>query len=80
MQLSVSLQKPFRNRILGRLSDATIKNLAPHLKPVTLKLNQILHSPDEDVREAYFLETGICSIVVSMKGRQYGRGGDHWTR
>jgi CRP-like cAMP-binding protein len=49
------------------LSDTTIKNLAPHLEPVTLNLKQILHPPDVDIRDVYFLETGICSIVVGMK-------------
>jgi CRP-like cAMP-binding protein len=49
------------------LSESVIGSLAPHLEPVTLKVRQILYSPDKKIEHLYFLETGICSIVVNLK-------------
>jgi CRP-like cAMP-binding protein len=57
----------YRNRILASLSASDMNRLAPHLSPLDLELNQTLHNPGEAVRTVYFMEEGICSIVVTMK-------------
>src|SRR4051794_37415110 len=67
MEIPSAAGTTYRNRILASLSGETIRNLAPHLQPVTLKVNQILYSPNQKVQDVYFLESGICSIVVNLK-------------
>jgi CRP-like cAMP-binding protein len=49
------------------LPASEIERLAPHLSPVTLKRNRTLHDAGEPVDTVYFLEEGMCSIVVTMK-------------
>lgn len=57
----------YKNRVLASLPAAEMKRLAPHLCPVTLKRNQSLHDPGQAVDIVYFLEEGICSVVVTME-------------
>ena len=40
--------------------------LRPHLSPVTLKVNRTLHDAGQIIDTVYFLEEGICSVVVTM--------------
>jgi CRP-like cAMP-binding protein len=62
----VAIQQPFRNRILASLPAPDLARLAPHLLPRVFKRNQTLHDPGQMVETVYFLEDGICSIVVAM--------------
>ena len=64
---SASLPGSFRNHALSSLPAHEIARLAPHLSPVILKVNRTLHHAGEPVDTVYFLEEGMCSIVVSMK-------------
>jgi CRP-like cAMP-binding protein len=64
---STAIQQPYNNRVLASLPALEIKRLAPHLSPVTLEMNRTLHNPGELVDTVYFLESGICSIVVTME-------------
>ncbi len=57
----------YKNCVLASLSAAEKKRLAPHLSPVVLKVNRTLHDPGQTVDTVYFLEEGICSVVVTMK-------------
>jgi CRP-like cAMP-binding protein len=57
----------YKNRLLALLPAGDIKRLRPHLSPVDLKLNQTLHDPGQTVDTVYFLEEGICSVVVTME-------------
>src|ERR1700754_2979071 len=57
----------YKNKLLAGLSATDINRLAPHLAPVVLKLNRTLHNPGETVDTVYFLEEGICSVVVTMQ-------------
>ena len=57
----------YKNRILACLPNSELKRLAPHLVPVNLKVNDTLLEAGQNVDEAYFLEQGLCSIVVEMK-------------
>ena len=42
-----SLPKQFKNRVLASLPAEDLKRLAPHLTPVTLKINKTLHNAGE---------------------------------
>ncbi len=68
MGLSVSVGvRPYKNRVLASLPADEIKRLQPHLTPVTLPINRTLHEPGQMVDTLYFLEEGICSVVVAME-------------
>jgi len=64
---SASASSPYKNRVLASLPAIEIKRLAPHLSPVTLKINRTLHDAGQTVDTVYFLEEGICSVVVAME-------------
>ncbi|MGA9717978.1 MAG: Crp/Fnr family transcriptional regulator [Acidobacteriaceae bacterium] len=57
----------YKNELLAALSATDIHRLAPHLSPVVFKRNLTLHNPGETVDTVYFLEEGICSVVVTMQ-------------
>jgi hypothetical protein len=63
---SPTITVTYKNRVLASLPASDITRLAPHLSPVIFKRNQTLHDPGQRVDTVYFLEEGICSIVVSM--------------
>lgn len=64
---SVAVSPSYKNRVLASLPPAEIERLAPHLSPVTLKVNRTLHDPSQMVDTVYFPEEGICSTVVAME-------------
>jgi CRP-like cAMP-binding protein len=57
-----------RNRILACMSDADLALLQPYLEPVTLALRQRLEGPNRKVRNAYFIERGMASVIALSKG------------
>jgi CRP-like cAMP-binding protein len=59
-------RKSYKNRVLASLPKAEIDRLALHLFPVTLEVNKTLLGASEKISDAYFLEEGLASIVVSM--------------
>jgi len=63
----VTIQQPFRNRILASLPAAEVARLVPHLSPRIFKRNQTLHNLGQIVETVYFLEDGVCSVVVTME-------------
>ncbi|MGA2350436.1 MAG: Crp/Fnr family transcriptional regulator [Terracidiphilus sp.] len=52
---------------MASLSAEAIERLAPNLVLVELERGRILHEAGEPVTTVYFLEQGICSVVVTMK-------------
>jgi CRP-like cAMP-binding protein len=64
---ATSVPQTYKNRVLASLPEVELKRLAPHLSPVTLKTNRTLHDPGQTVDTVYFLEEGICSVVVTME-------------
>ena len=57
-----------RNRLLGSLSRAELFELQPMLVPVKLRFRQRLQSANRTVKAAYFLDSGIASVVVIANG------------
>jgi CRP-like cAMP-binding protein len=55
----------YKNRILACLPKDEINRLARHLSPVTLEQEKPLL--DGDVTHAYFLESGIASVVLTVE-------------
>jgi CRP-like cAMP-binding protein len=60
------VRKSYENRLLASLPSGVIRELAPHLAPIDLPMGQTLHSPSQNVDKVYFLEEGICSVVVTL--------------
>jgi CRP-like cAMP-binding protein len=54
----------FKNRVLASLPHNELNRLKPHLTPVVLEQHTTLL--DGDNSDAYFLEEGIASVVVSL--------------
>ena len=63
---TTSARKPYRNRLLASLPADLIEQLARHLTPVDLPVNRTLHEAGGRVDTVYFLEDGMCSMVVTM--------------
>jgi CRP-like cAMP-binding protein len=59
-------RRSYKNQILASLPKAEISRLAPHLSPVTLDVGKSLLFPDTEITHAYFIESGLASVVVEM--------------
>ena len=57
-----------RNRLLSALSPADFDLLQPHLKTVNLEVRGILEEPNEPIKDVYFVEAGIISVVAIGTG------------
>lgn len=66
MSAATASSNHYKNRILASLPKAEIGRLAPHLSPLTLQAGETLLGPGEDITQAYFLESGLASVVVAM--------------
>jgi hypothetical protein len=67
------LSSSFRNRILARLAADDAALLEPHLEAVDLPLRQGLEVHDRRIAHAYFLESGIASVVANGAPDQTSR-------
>ena len=56
----------YKNQILASLPNSEIGRLAPHLSPVTFKNGMTLVNPGAEIAYAYFMETGMASLVITM--------------
>lgn len=59
--------KSYKNRLLASLPASVIKQLSPHLAPVPLPSGLVLREPGQTLKNAYFLEEGVCSIVATTE-------------
>jgi CRP-like cAMP-binding protein len=66
MPPAIESQLSYKNKILASLPRAEIARLSPHLSPLDLGVGKTLQTPDEDSSYAYFLESGMASVVVDM--------------
>ena len=53
-----------RNRLLHKISLQDWDLIGPHLEAVTLKDRQVIEVPTKPITHAYFVETGIASVVA----------------
>jgi len=66
MPAAIQSRNHYKNRILASLPKAEIARLAPYLSPLVLETGKTLLNPGEDITHAYFLESGMASVVVAM--------------
>jgi CRP-like cAMP-binding protein len=58
-----------RNRLLAALRPQDYASLEPHLRIVRLSEGELLHLPGEEIRQVYFLHSGIVSLMaISEEG------------
>ena len=55
------------NRLLAQLSDTDYALLKPHLKPAPLDYKAVLYAPHQPIEFVYFIESGVASLVNTMK-------------
>jgi CRP-like cAMP-binding protein len=56
-----------KNRLLRSLSHKDYERLLPHLQPVTFKYKLSLYESDRQIEFVYFIETGVASLVNTMR-------------
>jgi CRP-like cAMP-binding protein len=66
MPSATASRNGYKNRILASLPKAEISRLSPHLSLVDLPSGKTLMDPGQEITYAYFLETGLASVVVAM--------------
>lgn len=59
--------KPVSNRILLSLPDDEYRQIRAHLEFVKLEPYRVLHEPGEKLRFAYFLNSGLASLLAMMR-------------
>jgi CRP-like cAMP-binding protein len=62
--LEAHARSGIRNRLLHKISLEDWDLIGPHLEAVTLKDRQIIEVPTKIITHAYFLETGVASVVA----------------
>jgi len=60
---------PIANRLLAALSKKEYAYLAPHLEQVALPFAEVLYNPGDAIRHVYFPDTGIVSLLSTVKDR-----------
>src|SRR5262245_18847220 len=63
----VEESRPTRNEILRRLPRADYLRISTRLEPVPLSFKHVFHEQGGDVEAAYFVETGVISIVHQLE-------------
>ena len=61
-------QSAVRNGILAALPPAAFARLAPHLRPIDLRLRQVLTITDQPIEAVHFLESGMVSMLALLEG------------
>ena len=62
--------KPVANRILLSISDGEFDRIRPHLEFVELPQRWSLHEANRRLEAAYFLNTGMVSLVFTTRNRE----------
>jgi CRP-like cAMP-binding protein len=56
-----------KNTLLTRLSHTSLETLRPHLKGVELEVKKVIYEPNKPIEHAYFVESGMISLVSVMR-------------
>ena len=59
--------KPHRNRLLAALPHVDYVRLQPHLEHVEFAYRQVLYPAHKSIECVYFFETGVGSLVNTMR-------------
>jgi CRP-like cAMP-binding protein len=61
---------PQANRLLGLLTPRDYQRLRPHLKSIELEYRQSLYRANKPIEFIYFIESGVGSLVNTMRNGQ----------
>ena len=67
MSSAANSRNGYKNKILASLPKTEISRLSAHLSHVDLPAGKTLMDPGHEITFAYFLETGLASVVVAME-------------
>lgn len=70
MSVSPSSRNPVSNDLLAALPREEYERLLPHLERVSLPLRQVLYELNEPIEYAYFITTGVSSLLNIMEDGQ----------
>jgi Crp-like helix-turn-helix protein len=62
----VSLYARPKNKLLSALEPSAYERLVPRLKPLELRAKQVLYKPDQPIREVYFPDDAVISLMAVM--------------
>jgi CRP-like cAMP-binding protein len=65
--LSSATESSIQNRLLAALPSEEYDRLLKHLTPVSLPLGETLYQPAEKISYVYFVNTGVVSLVATLK-------------
>ena len=68
MTVSEDPRRASENRLLAALPRKEYRLILERLRPVTLKLGQVIYEPDEPIRHVYFPRHGVVSILNTLNG------------
>lgn len=66
MRPPTPIKRP-HNRLLALLAQPDYERLRPHLEAVELPYRQLLYGADKPIHFLYFIETGVGSLVSTMR-------------
>jgi CRP-like cAMP-binding protein len=67
MKRNPSARQPFRNSILSGLSRDAYARFVPHLELVSLPVGEVLIEAGGAIKNAYFLNSGMASVVATLR-------------
>jgi CRP-like cAMP-binding protein len=59
--------KPVRNSLLLSIPESEFLLIRPHLEFLTLPHLRVLHEPNETLQSAYFLNSGLVSLLIETR-------------
>jgi len=69
MPIALTQTASFRNQILTGLPREKYTNLFANLRPVSLSAREVLYCADDEIRSAYFINSGMASFMsISAEG------------
>lgn len=69
MPRSAKPRQPVANQLLAALTSQEYKRLSPYLDEFTLSFGEILYEPGQIIRDVYFPNTGIVSLLSMVEQR-----------
>jgi hypothetical protein len=68
-----------RNSLLAALSPRDWARLEPHLEAVELPFDQTIHAAGGPIDAAFFVETGMVSMIVTLEDEDQIEAGIAWS-
>ncbi len=69
MPRSTKAREPLANLLLSALTRREYQRLSPYLEEFTLRFGEILYEPGQTIRDVYFPNTGIVSLLSMVEQR-----------